>query len=223
VLSKIYAGTGALNTSFTRGGKQTFSGILSNASKSVGRMYNSNFIDKSKQAYIDLMLGNLSGQKPVTVFDPLNDTIKRMLHDRRPDYSQTIPISLWVGTYNVNGRAPPMANNDELMAWLCPIPNFEPDLLAVSFQEIVKLSPQQIMVTDPEKKKRWERVILSSLDNRPNKKASYAVIRSDQLVGAALIILAKTDLVPAVRAVEAKTKKTGLKELQATRAPWLSG
>jgi len=152
VLSKIYAGTGALNTSFTRGGKQTFSGILSNASKSVGRMYNSNFIDKSKQAYIDLMLGNLSGQKPVTVFDPLNDTIKRMLHDRRPDYSQTIPISLWVGTYNVNGRAPPMANNDELMAWLCPIPNFEPDLLAVSFQEIVKLSPQQIMVTDPEKK-----------------------------------------------------------------------
>ncbi|KAA1124794.1 inositol polyphosphate 5-phosphatase [Puccinia graminis f. sp. tritici] len=211
VLSKIYAGTGALNTSFTRGGKQTFSGILSNASKSVGRMYNSNFIDKSKQAHIDLMLGNLSGQKPVKVFDPLNDTIKKMLHDRRSDYSQTLPISLWVGTYNLNGRAPPMANNDELMAWLCPTSNFEPDIMAVSFQEIVKLSPQQIMITDPEKKNRWERVILTSLENRPNKKSSYAIIRSDQLVGAALIILAKTELVPAVRSVEAKTKKTGLK------------
>ncbi|WAQ92694.1 hypothetical protein PtA15_17A176 [Puccinia triticina] len=211
VLSKIYAGTGALNTSFTRGGKQTFSGILSNASKSVGRMYNSNFIDKSKQAHIDLMLGNLDGQKPVKVFDPLNDTIKRMLHERRSDYSQTIPISLWVGTYNLNGRAPPMANSDELMAWLCPTPNFEPDIMAVSFQEIVKLSPQQIMITDPEKKTRWERIILTSLENRPSKKSSYAIIRSDQLVGAALIILAKAELVPAVRSVEAKTKKTGLK------------
>ncbi|KAH9446425.1 hypothetical protein MJO28_016575 [Puccinia striiformis f. sp. tritici] len=211
VLSKIYAGTGALNTTFTRGGKQTFSGILSNASKSVGRMYNSNFIDKSKQAHIDLMLGNLSGQKPVKVFDPLNDTIKRMLHERLSDYSKTISISIWVGTYNLNGRTPPMANNDELMAWLCPTPNFDPDIMAVSFQEIVKLSPQQIMITDPEKKSRWERIILKSLENRADKKSSYAVIRSDQLVGAALIILAKTELVPAVRSVEAKTKKTGLK------------
>ncbi|POV95389.1 hypothetical protein PSTT_16311 [Puccinia striiformis] len=202
VLSKIYAGTGALNTTFTRGGKQTFS---------VGRMYNSNFIDKSKQAHIDLMLGNLSGQKPVKVFDPLNDTIKRMLHERLSDYSKTISISIWVGTYNLNGRTPPMANNDELMAWLCPTPNFDPDIMAVSFQEIVKLSPQQIMITDPEKKSRWERIILKSLENRADKKSSYAVIRSDQLVGAALIILAKTELVPAVRSVEAKTKKTGLK------------
>lgn len=34
----------------------------------------------------------------------------------------------------------------------------EPDILVVAFQEIVKLSPQQIMVTDPEKKcvnKEW--------------------------------------------------------------------
>ncbi|PLW11810.1 hypothetical protein PCANC_18042 [Puccinia coronata f. sp. avenae] len=217
VLSKIYAGTGALNSSFTRGGKQTFSGILSNASKSVGRMYNSNFIDKSKQAHIDLMLGNLSGQKPVKVFDPLSDTIKRMLQDRRPDYSQTIPISLWVGTYNLNGRAPPMANSDELMAWLCPSPSFHPDIMAVSFQEIVKLSPQQIMITDPEKKRRWERVILASLENRPHKKASYSIIRSDQLVGAALIILAKNELVPAIRAVEAKTKKTGLKGISGNK------
>lgn len=211
VLSKIYAGTGALNTSFTRGGKQTFSGILSNASKSVGRMYNSNFVDKSKQTYIDLMLGNLSGQKPVKVFDPLNDTIKSMLYDRRTDYSQTIPLSIWVGTYNLNGRAPPTADNDELMAWLCPIADFEPDVLVVSFQEIVKLSPQQIMTTDPEKKKRWERTILASLENRVNKKFTYVIMRSDQLVGTALIILVKADLIGAVRSLEAKTKKTGLK------------
>ena len=36
-LSKIYAGTGAINTSATRSGKKTFAGLLSDATKSVGR------------------------------------------------------------------------------------------------------------------------------------------------------------------------------------------
>jgi hypothetical protein len=36
-LSRIYAGTGALNTSATRSGKKTFAGLLSDATKSVGR------------------------------------------------------------------------------------------------------------------------------------------------------------------------------------------
>jgi hypothetical protein len=36
-LSKIYAGTGALNTSATRSGRKTFAGLLSDATKSVGR------------------------------------------------------------------------------------------------------------------------------------------------------------------------------------------
>ncbi|MBW0467869.1 hypothetical protein O181_007584 [Austropuccinia psidii MF-1] len=211
VLSKIYAGTGALNTTFTRGGKQTFSGILSNASKSVERMYNSNFIDKSKQNHIDLLLGNLSDQKPVKVFDPINETVQKLLHNRRPEYSQSVPITIWVGTYNLNGRFPSAVNNDELMTWLWPVTNYEPDIMAVAFQEIVKLSPQQIMVTDPQKKRRWEQIILNSLENRPEKNATYLILRSDQLVGAALIILVKSHLINAIRSVEAKTKKTGLK------------
>jgi synaptojanin len=55
-LSRIYAGTGALNTSFTRSGKRTLGGFLSDASKSVGRMYINNFQDKGKQVAIDMFL-----------------------------------------------------------------------------------------------------------------------------------------------------------------------
>lgn len=55
-LSKIYAGTGALNTSFTRSGKRTLAGALSDATKSVSRMYISNFTDKGKQMAIDALL-----------------------------------------------------------------------------------------------------------------------------------------------------------------------
>jgi adenine-specific DNA methylase len=59
-LSKIYAGTGALNTSFTRTGKRTFAGLVSDATKSVSRAYINNFQDKSKQAAIDMFLVSLS-------------------------------------------------------------------------------------------------------------------------------------------------------------------
>lgn len=210
-LSKIYAGTGALNTSFTRGGKQTFSGMLSNASKSVGRMYNSNFVDKSKQANIDLLLGNLNQQRPVKVFDPINDTVKSLLHTRKSEYSSALPITIWVGTYNLNGRIPSALTSEDLMKWLWPVGSNEPDIMVIAFQEIVKLSPQQIMITDPEKKRRWEHTIMTSLDRRPDKKSSYVILRSDQLVGTALIILVKSDMVNEVRSVEATTKKTGLK------------
>jgi hypothetical protein len=72
-LSRIYAGTGALNTSFTRSGKRTFAGIsdpilrefsilihvigvLSDATKSVSRAYINNFQDKAKQVAIDTFL-----------------------------------------------------------------------------------------------------------------------------------------------------------------------
>ena len=58
-LSRIYAGTGALNTSFTRSGKRTLGGLLSDATKSVSRAYINNFQDKGKQVAIDMFLVRL--------------------------------------------------------------------------------------------------------------------------------------------------------------------
>ena len=55
-LSRIYAGTGALNTSYTRSGKRTLAGVLSDATKSVSRAYINNFQDKGKQTAIDIFL-----------------------------------------------------------------------------------------------------------------------------------------------------------------------
>lgn len=71
-LSRIYAGTGALNTSITRSGKRTLAGttsyylfnlmahpdtgVLSDATKSVSRAYINNFQDKGKQVAIDMFV-----------------------------------------------------------------------------------------------------------------------------------------------------------------------
>jgi hypothetical protein len=101
----------------------------------------------------------------------------------------------------------------------------EPDILAIGFQELVNLDASQVvratcwhqavrfsdraqlLATDPEKKKRWEGHILQALAERPDRKADYIVLRSAQLVGAALILLVKTSLIAHVRNVEVATKK----------------
>lgn len=57
-LSKIYAGTGALKSSFTRHGKMSLAGAIADARKSATRMYINNFADKGRQNTIDMLLVN---------------------------------------------------------------------------------------------------------------------------------------------------------------------
>jgi hypothetical protein len=79
-----------------------------------------------------------------------------------------------------------------------------PDIIAIGFQEVVPLTAQQIVQTDPEKllvfffpKKRihmnpnrmhfslssrvWENKILETLERRPKKKSDYVLLRSEQV------------------------------------------
>lgn len=103
-----------------------------------------------------------------------------------------------------------------------------PDMFILGFQEIVPLNAQQILQTDPEKRCApntclhllvltricrlvWEAKILDTLNRRSGKKEDYAVIRSDQLVGTALLVLVKTGLLSIIRKVEATTRKVSIR------------
>lgn len=55
-LSRIYAGTGALKSSFTRHGKMSLAGALADARKSATRIYMNNFADKGRQMTMDMLL-----------------------------------------------------------------------------------------------------------------------------------------------------------------------
>lgn len=57
-VSKMYAGTGALKTDFTRTGKRTVSGALQDGVNSVTRYYLNNFSDGVRQDAYDLLVGN---------------------------------------------------------------------------------------------------------------------------------------------------------------------
>src|SRR3954454_23482326 len=71
-LSTIYAGTGALKSSFTRHGKMSLAGAIADARKTATRLYVNNFADKARQNTLDMLLGRIYGQIPVVLYDPIN-------------------------------------------------------------------------------------------------------------------------------------------------------
>jgi synaptojanin len=95
-LSKIYAGTGALKSSFTRTGKMSLAGAIADIRKSTTRLYINNFADKSRQATIDTLLGRLVGQAPVILFDPISDYVAGELQKRSSEFSSTEKIHMFV-------------------------------------------------------------------------------------------------------------------------------
>lgn len=212
-LSKIYAGTGALKSSFTRSNKMTLGGLLSDARKSAQRMYINTFEDKGRQNTIDMLLGRLMNQMPVHLFDPVNDYVTAELSRRASEYTSSQTINIWVGTFNLNGKTNGL--NDDLSAWLCP--NVEkslqlPEIVAVAFQEIVELTPQQIMQTDPYRRQQWEDAVRETLNKNAQQRGGedYVMLRGGQLVGASLSVFVRVSVLPFIKNVEGAMKKTGM-------------
>ncbi|KAL1836353.1 hypothetical protein VTJ49DRAFT_5254 [Mycothermus thermophilus] len=210
-LSKIYAGTGALKSSFTRTGKMSLAGAIADVRKSATRLYYNNFADKARQITIDTLLGRMVGQAPVILFDPISDYVAGELQRRSHEYSTNEKIHILVGTFNLNGRTEGLG--EDLSPWLCPpeLGSIQPEIIAIGFQEIVELNPQQIMNSDPTRKQLWERAIKSTLDQHYGRGGDkYVLLRSGQLVGAALCIFVKASVLHHIKNVEGSVKKTGM-------------
>ncbi|KAF2740426.1 hypothetical protein EJ04DRAFT_540103 [Polyplosphaeria fusca] len=212
-LSRIYAGTGALKSSFTRHGKMSLAGALADARKSATRMYINNFADKGRQNTIDMLLGRLMGQVPVHLFDPINDYVQAELNKRASEFTENEVIHILAGTFNLNGKTHGI--NHDLSPWLCP--NVDPsqqcpEIVAVGFQEIVELSPQQIMSTDPARRQKWEAAVKRCLNENAAKhgKEEYVLLRGGQLVGASLSVFVRANCLKLIKNVEGSVKKTGM-------------
>ena len=126
------------------------------------------------------------------------------------EYSLPDTVQIWAGTFNLNGRGSGV--NEDLTAWLWPNVNRlqqQPGIVAVGFQEIVELSPQQIMSTDPVRRQEWENAVRRTLNDNARRESSgqYILLRSGQLVGAALMIFVKASILPQIKNVEGGVKK----------------
>lgn len=204
-LSQIYAGTNALKTSFSRSGKMGLAGAIADVTKSVGRMYINNFVDKGRQNTIDILLGLDENQLQVVLHDPINDYVTAELNRRQNEFSSTKTIKVFAGTFNLNG----VMADDDLTPWL--FPNQEDrsnpaDIYLIGFQELVELTAQQILNTDPARRAFWEKKVQKCL----NHFGSYVLLRSGQLVGTGLFLFAKKDHLENITKVEGTVKKTGL-------------
>lgn len=248
-LSKIYAGTGALKSSFTRHGKMSLAGALADARKGATRMYMHAFVDTQRQAVIDALLGRASlsadGQAvavderagSVQLYDPVHTAVNAALAARKDVYTTTNTIKVWVGTFNLNGRWE--ALRADLAAWLWPRiktangivtgrsqsgepvqawtaddwtdGDAKPDIVAVGFQELVELTANNIMATEPKRRQEWEEAVSAVLnEGKPGGKGEYVLLRSGQLVGAALLVFVRNSSLALVRNAEGAIKKTGM-------------
>ncbi|KAK5611653.1 Synaptojanin-1 [Crenichthys baileyi] len=222
-ISKIYAGTGALD------GKAK-AGKLKDGARSVTRTIQNNFFDTSKQEAIDILrLGS-------TLNSDLADKARALLttsslyasprvllgmcqnHHR---YTKPKQIRVCVGTWNVNGGKQFRSiayRNQTLNDWLLDAPKkaghpeFQDskanpiDIFAIGFEEMVELNAGNIVSASTTNQKLWA----AELQKNISRDHKYVLLASEQLVGVCLFVFIRPQHAPYIRDVAVDTVKTGM-------------
>ncbi|XP_044140332.1 synaptojanin-1 isoform X2 [Bufo gargarizans] len=222
-ISKIYAGTGALEGK-AKGGK------LKDGARSVTRTIQSNFFDGSKQEAIDvLLLGNTLNSDLADKARALLTTgslhasprVLQSMCENYYRYAKPRKIRICVGTWNVNGGKQFRSiafKNQTLTDWLLDAPKIAgiqefqdrrskpTDIFAIGFEEMVELNAGNIVNASTTNQKLWA-VELQKTISRDNK---YVLLASEQLVGVCLFVFIRPQHAPFIRDVAVDTVKTGM-------------
>ncbi|KAM8976341.1 synaptojanin-1 [Pelodytes ibericus] len=230
-ISKIYAGTGALEGK-AKGGK------LKDGARSVTRTIQSNFFDGSKQEAIDvLLLGNTlnsdladkaralltTGSLHVSelMLQSASPRVLRSMCENYYRYSKPRKIRICAGTWNVNGGKQFRSiafKNQTLTDWLLDAPRIagiqefqdrrsKPiDIFAIGFEEMVELNAGNIVNASTTNQKLWATELQKTI-SRDNK---YVLLASEQLVGVCLFVFIRPQHAPFIRDVAVDTVKTGM-------------
>ncbi|CCE63659.1 hypothetical protein TPHA_0F01750 [Tetrapisispora phaffii CBS 4417] len=202
-ISQIYTGTNALKSSYSRKGKMSLSGILSDATKSVSRIYINNFVDTGKQHTIDFLLGRLPNQLTVQLFDPVSQYISKELSSQSDKFTTIANIEIFAGTFNVSAAT----DNIDLTKWLFPVgERFKPDVFVLGLQEVIELSAGSILNADYTKGHFWESMVSKCLNKFGDK---YLLLRVEQVTSLLILLFVHVDKVQNFKEVEGASKKTG--------------
>ncbi|KAM8742414.1 synaptojanin-1 isoform 7-T8 [Acanthopagrus schlegelii] len=222
-VSKIYAGTGALD------GKAK-AGKLKDGARSVTRTIQNNFFDSSKQEAIDILrLGS-------TLNSDLADKARALLTtsslyasprvllgmcQNYQKYTRPKQIRVCVGTWNVNGGKQFRSiafRNQTLNDWLLDAPkkaghpDFQDskanpiDIFAIGFEEMVELNAGNIVSASTTNQKLWA----AELQKNISRDHKYVLLASEQLVGVCLFVFIRPQHAPFIRDVAVDTVKTGM-------------
>ncbi|XP_065165114.1 synaptojanin-1 [Atheta coriaria] len=224
-ISKIYAGTGAIQGSSK----------LIDGARSAARTIQNNLLDNSKQEAIDILLvgSTLSTEladraRTLLPYNTLHAPphVLREMCRRYTEYTTPMELRVVVGTYNVNGGKhfrsvvykdaslsdwlldPQVTSgNGSLMDAASPSEDGKiPDIFAVGFEEIVDLNASNIMAASTENAKAWAEELQKVL----SRDRSYVLVSYQQLVGVCLYVYVRPEHVPYIRDVAVDSVKTGL-------------
>ena len=187
------------------------SGLVEKGVKTAQRYVHENFLEDTKQVAIDALLGG--GQRGML----------RELSRERARSSSLLeggarpPISIVVGTWNVNGK---VASQDDLMTWLgeiaTPLPTSPqqqpppqpapPGVYIVGFQEFVDLNAQNLLRDDGGRRKECRARLEACLQSMHGEK--YVEVGVEQMFGVFLLVYVRAaiaGLVGGVCHVEVRT------------------
>uniref|UniRef100_A0A672QNA2 Synaptojanin-1 n=1 Tax=Sinocyclocheilus grahami TaxID=75366 RepID=A0A672QNA2_SINGR len=222
-VSKIYAGTGALDGK-AKGGK------LKDGARSVTRTIQNNFFDSSKQEAIDILrLGSTLNSdladkaRALLTTSSLYASPRVLLGMCQNHFKYTRPkkIRVCVGTWNVNGGKQFRSiafRNHTLNDWLLDAPKkaghpeFQDgksnpvDIFAIGFEEMVELNAGNIVSASTTNQKLWA----VELQKNISREHKYVLLASEQLVGVCLFVFIRPQHAPFIRDVAVDTVKTGM-------------
>ncbi len=117
-------------------------------------------------------------------FDTLLDRRMMLVKDKWTT-SRDLPILCC--TWNCNAMKP----KTNLEAWISSKGLADPSIVVVALQEVVSLSAQHVLIDKERRMKPWEEAILATINHSDSE---YGLVLSKQMVGIAIFIFAKTEL-----------------------------
>ncbi|SCV05979.1 LANO_0H19394g1_1 [Lachancea nothofagi CBS 11611] len=170
----------------------------------LNRLFSDNFknLNKYKRVYWKLF----SSSCRVCLYDPLHAHISKLMRKMRKEFTYQKNISIFAGTFNVNGKT----QEGDISEWLFPGgtgPDQLADVYVLGFEEVVELSPGQMLSTDPYAKQFWEKKIIETLNSAGNKRYMHAW--GGQLGGVLLVLFISESEYSKVKHLEGDVKKTG--------------
>ncbi|EFO28046.2 endonuclease/Exonuclease/phosphatase [Loa loa] len=116
---------------------------------------------------------------------PRRDDIEEVMRDWENRYSTYITTSIFITTFNVNGRMPAL---EDLSNWLTCGGVSAPDFYVIGLQEM-DLSPQAFLMNTSARHSGWQIIIQKSLPTS----TGYILIQEVRLVGILLVIYRRID------------------------------
>ena len=173
--------------------------MLDHGMKSIERFYINNFEDHVKQAAIDIVLGQQTGD----LMSKYEETLASQLLEKRHEYIAFDNLKVGVVTWNVNSYHP---NNDKLdlseLFSSFKDSNYTetPDIIAIGLQEVDNSAFNNLLNSEDGEKNEilWQNILKSNVNNMD----TYYEISHLSYYGCFLIVFAKISLKERVKKIQ---------------------